>query len=115
MTDVPGAGFRLKQPNCGVHSRLAPVQLAAEVPLTRAGRAAALPVWLGSRPVVMLYGVPLCTITNGLMENWNGRGRLGPMTKGGRRSGHHDGPHPARRLYGSAGVPSASVLPYERL
>src|SRR5205085_1584832 len=50
---APDAGFRSKQPNCEVQTRLDP-QFALLTPLSRGGRPGGAPVRFGSSPVVML-------------------------------------------------------------
>src|SRR5260370_40908556 len=54
MVGVPGAGFRLKQPNPDSNFRLLVLQSAGATHGTNEGRAVAMPVLFGSRPVVML-------------------------------------------------------------
>lgn len=65
---------------------------------TRAGRSIAKPSPLVSRPVMMLYGVPLLAKKNGAMLNFSGNGRLVPIRKRCRTSPSVEGPHSARRL-----------------
>src|ERR1017187_5742375 len=108
MVAVPGAGFRLKHPNAAVDTRSLPEQLPE---LTSAGRSAGTPSPFVSRPVVMLYGDPLEITMNGLTLNRSGSGRDDPSSTRCRTSANPEGPHSDRRLYGSAGCPSAWLFP----
>ena len=98
MVGVPGAGLRLKQPNPVSNFRLPVLQSDGATPGTKAGRALTTPVRFGSRPVVMLYGLPLDAIMNGLMLMFHGSGRLVPITARCRTSPKLDGPYSARTL-----------------
>src|ERR1039458_6807794 len=89
----------------------APVQPEALRPAISSGRSAANPSPFESIPVVMLYGVPLCTRKNGLMVNFSNSGRLLPSSKRCRISANEEGPHSALRLDGLAGAPSLSSIP----
>src|ERR1017187_3689304 len=111
MVAAPAGGSRLKHPDPAAYTRPPPLQPEGLRPAIRAGRSAANPSPFESIPVVMLYGVPLCTRKNGLMVNFSNSGRLLPSSKRFRISANEEGPHSALRLDGLAGAPSLSSIP----